>query len=297
MKIETGRPTNDGAEKWLGERIGVLDQFGYVMLVDYMGSDQEIERAARVSYKEGTKTVTGTGGLIRTLMRDQHTSPFEMVEFKFQAKMPIFVARQWVRHRTASLNEVSGRYSVLPDEFYIPSREVIGEQSMVNRQGRGETIEIGLAEKVRRLLTDDSVNSHSHYREMIDDNVAREIARMGLSLNHYTEWVWKIDLHNLLHFLKLRMDVHAQLEIREYANAMAKVVADAVPLTWKAFEDYELSAMRLSKLEVEAIASTVVALGNVDKGALAAAAGLAGISSKTELAELERKMKKLGLLR
>ncbi len=249
----TLRPMSGGAEQWLYRPIQCLDH-GFVYLVDYMGNDDAIVQAARVSYGRGTKRVTEDRGLIRYLRRHSHTTPSEMVEFKFHCKMPIFVARQWIRHRTASVNEYSGRYSEMSNEFYIPERSALGKQAKGNRQGRGESLTSEQQERVLALLKEDYARSHDHYREFIDGmDLARELARIGLSVANYTEWYWKIDLHNLLHFLRLRMDSHAQYEIHVFANAMATIVKDAVPISFEAFEDYQLHSMQFSRLETEFI--------------------------------------------
>lgn len=265
LSAPTLRPISEGGEKWLGEVIPVLDH-GFVYLVDYMGNDQSVEQAARVSYGMGTRKVSETRGLIRYLLRNRHTTPFEMVELKFHAKMPIFVARQWVRHRTASINEYSARYSILEKEFYVPSPEVIGAQSISNRQGRGEVLNVSQAEEVRRLINQEAERAYGSYELLLNDDgsgspvdtskdmLARELARMNLTLNFYTQWYWKVNLHNMLHFLSLRMDPHAQYEIKVYADAMARIVKDVAPLTWGAFEDYSINSMSLSGPEVEAMA-------------------------------------------
>ena len=235
-KYETGRLTVPEAEEILGKEFPVLNH-GFVRLVDYMGGDDSIVQAARVSYGRGTKKVSEDSGLIRYLMRHRHTTPFEMVELKFHAKMPIFVARQWIRHRTANVNEYSARYSILDKEFYVPEPEVIATQSKTNRQGREEVFSPKQAEEVRMVLIEDAKVVYEHYTNMLNEDpknpgqpidkmkgmLARELARMNLSLNFYTQWYWKIDLHNLFHFLGLRMDPHAQWEIRQYANEMAKI--------------------------------------------------------------------------
>jgi len=258
----TRRAVNPGAEKWLGKPIELLDH-GFVYLVDYMGGDAAIEQAARVSYGAGTRKVSETTGLLRYLMREEHTSPFEMVEFKFHAKMPIFVARQWVRHRTASINEYSARYSVLKNEFYIPEPDVICLQSADNKQGRGEKIGDDYAEEIRVKLSDFYGGARDLYDLLLKGDgqnkpgIAREIARISMPVASYTEWYWKIDLHNLFHFLKLRMDPHAQFEIREYANAMSKITADSVPIAWKAFEDYQLSSTKLTGPETNVVKSLI----------------------------------------
>src|SRR3989338_5262569 len=228
---------------------------GFVRLVEVMGNDASIVQAARVSYGKGTKKSQVDRALIFYLMRHMHTTPFEMVEFKFHCKMPIFVARQWVRHRTANINEYSGRYSIMSNEFYLPDSSVISKQAEGNRQGRGEELSSEKKKRVLELLQQDYERTYEHYREFVgeDFDLARELARIGLSLANYTEWYWKIDLHNLMHFLTLRMDSHAQYEIQVFANAMAQVVKDAVPICYSAFEDYQLNAMRLSGPEKELI--------------------------------------------
>ncbi len=305
----TKRPVNAGAEKWLGEVIPVLDH-GFVYLVDYLGGDADIARAARVSYGEGTRSVSEDRTLIRYLMRHNHTSPFEMVELKFHAKMPIFVARQWIRHRTASVNEYSARYSVLPDEFYVPEAEMMGNQSKSNRQGREEAMDPVQAEKIRQLLINDAFNAYRDYRFMLNDNgegkpidpqrdmLSRELARMNLSLNFYTQWYWKIDLHNLLHFLELRMAPQAQNEIRVYAEAMAKVVADVVPLTWEAFQDYRFGAINFSGLEKKVIGSLVEESESRWNGqSVSEACERAGLTNKREKNDFFEKLKELGFLR
>lgn len=305
--VETGRIVNSGGEKWLGKEIKVLDH-GFVYLVDYMGGDESIVQAARVSYGRGNRRVSEDRALIRNLMRNDHTSPFEMVETEWHAKMPIFVARQWVRHRTASLNEISGRYSILDDDVYIPEAEVIAAQSKSNKQGRGKTFDAEQAEEVRELLKADAHMAYTHYEYLLNDDgtekpvdpdrdmLARELARLGLSLNFYTQWYWKMDLHNLLHFLDLRMDSHAQWEIRQYANAMATVVKDLVPQTWEAFVDYRLEAVRLSGKETLAIAALMRGAGvKLTSEQLAEMAGSQGWG-KTEKTEFEAKARRLGIL-
>jgi len=238
------------ADALLDKEFKVLDQ-GFIRLVDYMGTDESIVQAARVSYGQGTKKVSEDRGLIRYLMKNQHTSPFEMVELKFHVKLPIFVARQWIRHRTASVNEYSGRYSVMPDEFYIPKPEDVSLQAVDNKQGRSsEEIPKELREKFLQYLKDTSENSFASYNEFIKTGLAREIARISLPLSIYTEWYWKIDLHNLFHFLRLRLDNHAQREIREYAKVMAYMVRTVCPLAYEAFVDYRLEAVSFSKQEL-----------------------------------------------
>lgn len=248
--IGTLRPISEGAEKWLHRPIKCLDH-GFVSLVDYMGNDDSIVQSARVSYGRGTKRALEDRGLIRYLRRHAHTTPSEMVEFRFHCKMPIFVARQWVRHRTANINEYSGRYSEMVDEFYVPEPTVLMKQSVSNRQGRGEALTPAEQKKVLKLLKEDYKNQYSHYKEFLDIGLARELARIGLSVANYTQWYWKIDLHNLMHFLRLRMDNHAQYEIRVFADAMARIIKDAVPLSFEAFEDYQLNSTQLTRLEIE----------------------------------------------
>lgn len=231
--------------------IRVLDK-GFVRLVDVMGDDASVVQAARVSYGQGTKSISQDEGLIRYLMRHKHTTPFEMVEFKFHCRMPIFVARQWIRHRTASVNEVSGRYSEMPDWFYVPSQDLCTTQSAQNKQGgTGEQIDGACAAAESFRSTQSEI--YEQYQQYISVNMRRELARINLPLSMYTEWYWKIDLHNLLHFLALRLDDHAQYEIRVFAEAMAEIVKQYVPLTWKAFADYRLGGMALSGQEVELI--------------------------------------------
>ncbi len=244
---------NERAEAVLNKEFKVLDH-GFVRLVDYMGGDAAIVQAARVSYGEGTKKVSEDRALIRYLFRHRHTSPFEMVEFKFHVKLPIFIARQWIRHRTANVNEYSGRYSVMKSEFYVPEPEHIRYQSTVNKQGRAEEeIPSALKEKFLSYLRESQREVYAHYEEFISEGVARELARIALPLSLYTEWYWKIDLHNLFHFLRLRLDSHAQLEIRQYARVMADIVKEVCPLAFEAFTDYSLHAYTFSGLELKAL--------------------------------------------
>jgi len=246
---QSQRPSLPQLDTILGKQFKCLDK-GFVRLIDYMGSDAAIVQAARVSYGAGTKQVRQDRGLIRYLLRHQHTSPFEMVEFKFHCKMPIFVARQWIRHRTASVNEYSLRYSRALEEFYLPEPEMIRKQSASNRQGRDEeTISPELQAKVLQILKSHNQQAWQDYEEMQQLEIARELARIHLPVSLYTEWYWKINLHNLLHFLKLRLDPTAQYEIRVYAEKIADIVKRAVPITWEAFEDYVLHAATFSRLE------------------------------------------------
>ena len=228
--------------------IPCLDR-GFIRLVDSMGSDDAIVQAARVSYGKGTRKVSQDRGLIRYLMRHRHTTPFEMVEFKFHAKMPIFVARQWVRHRTANINEYSLRYSEARDEFYIPDEEHILFQSKLNKQGRSGEVPADLKKKVQDYFRDISDKSYTIDAELNDAGIARELARAVLPVNLYTEWYWKNDLHNILHFLSLRLDPHAQYEIRIYAEAMAEIVKKIAPFAYEAFKDYVVGGMRFSSIE------------------------------------------------
>jgi len=245
---------NPQAEELLDREFKCLN-VGFVRLIDYMGGDESIVQAARVSYGKGTKTVHEDRGLIRYLMRHQHTTPFEMVEFKFHVKLPIFVARQWIRHRTANVNEYSGRYSVMKDEFYIPEHKAIHFQSNRNKQGRSEVdVPPELRQKVLDILLASQRQMYSEYEQMLESEIARELARINLPLSLYTEWYWKIDLHNLFHFLKLRMDAHAQYEIRVYGEAIAEITKKVVPMAWEAFEDYALHAEKFSRLEMQIIA-------------------------------------------
>ncbi len=245
----------------VGREIKVLDR-GFVRLVDFMGSDDAIVEAARVSYGRGTKKRREDRGLIRYLMRHQHTTPFEMVEFKFHVKLPIFVARQWIRHRTANVNEYSGRYSVMEDEFYVPRSGDIKPQSTTNRQGREEgEIDPAVRDAFIAFLNTSNRRLYDEYLKTIDAGVAREIARINLPLSLYTQWYWKIDLHNLFHFLRLRLDPTAQFEIREYALAMAELVKPVVPMAWEAFSDYMLNAAHFSAIELKILFGK---LGDID---------------------------------
>lgn len=226
-------------------------------VIDYMGDDAAICQAARVSYGKGTKSVQNDEGLVRYLMRHWHSTPFEMCEVKLHVKLPVFVARQWIRHRTANVNEYSARYSILDREFYIPAPESLASQSVVNNQGRGAALTGQEAERVLRYLRDDAMRAYDHYEEMISqdgqDGLARELARMNLPANIYTQWYWKVDLHNLLHFLRLRADAHAQYEIRVYADEICKLVADWVPFAYRAFEDYRMGGATLSSTALDCV--------------------------------------------
>ncbi len=252
----TLRATSEGMERHLYRAHPVLDH-GLVRVIDYMGDDAAITQAARVSYGRGTKAVSNDEGLIRYLMRHWHSTPFEMCEVKFHVKLPVFVARQWIRHRTANVNEYSARYSILDREFYIPDPAQLAAQSTVNNQGRGEVLEGAEAARVLDMLRDDAMRSYDHYEAMLSQDgqqgLARELARMNLPANVYTQWYWKVDLHNLFHFLRLRADAHAQYEIRVYAEAMCGIVKDWVPLAYGAFEDYRLGGATLSGKAMEVL--------------------------------------------
>lgn len=249
----TPRPTlravSEGMEAHLYRAHPVLDH-GFIRVIDYMGDDAAIVQAARVSYGAGTKHVQNDEGLIRYLMRHWHSTPFEMCEIKLHVKLPVFVARQWIRHRTANVNEYSARYSILDREFYIPAPEQLAAQSTVNNQGRGEVLQGEEAARVLELLKSDANRAYDHYEAMLSQDgqqgLARELARMNLPANIYTQWYWKVDLHNLFHFLRLRADPHAQYEIRVYAEAIAACVKDWVPLAYAAFEDYRMGGVTLS---------------------------------------------------
>jgi thymidylate synthase (FAD) len=226
-------------------------------VIDYMGDDAAIVQAARVSYGAGTKKARDDAGLIRYLMRHWHSTPFEMCEIKLHVKLPVFVARQWIRHRTANVNEYSARYSILDREFYIPEPDALAAQSTVNNQGRGETLQGAEAARVLEILKGDAARAYDHYEEMLSQEgqqgLARELARMNLPANVYTQWYWKCDLHNLFHFLRLRADSHAQYEIRVYAEAIAQMVRDWVPAAFGAFEDYRMGGVTLSGKGVDVL--------------------------------------------
>jgi len=251
QRFETRRPTIAALEERMFTPIPCLDH-GFVRLIDYMGDDAAIVQAARVSYGKGTKTVRNDRGLIRYLMRNRHNTPLEMCEIKLHVKLPIFVARQWVRHRTANINEISARYSVLDKEFYLPAPENMAKQSVSNRQGRGEILSEAQSAAVLALLRRDAEQGYDTYERLLGEEFgfARELARMNLPVNYYTQWYWKIDLHNLLHFLSLRADSHAQYEIRVYADAIGQLVADWVPFVWEAYQDFRVGGAFLSKQEI-----------------------------------------------
>lgn len=245
----TLRAVSEGMEQHLYRAHPVLDH-GFIRVIDYMGDDSAIVQAARVSYGAGTKHVQNDEGLIRYLMRHWHSTPFEMCELKLHVKLPVFVARQWIRHRTANVNEYSARYSILDREFYIPEPDQLAAQSTVNNQGRGEVLSGEESARVLHMLKSDAAQMYDHYEAMLSQDgqqgLARELARMNLPMNIYTQWYWKVDLHNLFHFLRLRADAHAQYEIRVYAEAIAACVRDWVPLAFAAFEDYRMGGVTLS---------------------------------------------------
>jgi thymidylate synthase (FAD) len=253
----TRRATVPALEEILCEAMPVLDH-GFIRVIDYMGDDGAVVQAARVSYGRGTRRVSEDRGLINYLMRHRHTTPFEMCEIKYHVKLPIFVARQWIRHRTANVNEYSARYSILDNEFYVPAPEHLAAQATVNRQGRGDVLQGAAARHVLDLLREDAERAYAGYVEMLNEDeagaardpswpgLARELARMNLSLNFYTQWYWKTDLHNLMHFLSLRADRHAQHEIRAYADVMLDTLRRWVPLTYAAFLEYRMNAALIS---------------------------------------------------
>ena len=287
----TARSLSPGAEALLGREVRVLD-LGFVQAIDYMGNDNDVVQAARVSYGPSTRKVHDDRGLLRYLMRHRHTTPFEMCEVKLRCKMPIFVARQWIRHRTANVNEMSLRYSEAPDEFYAPALEHVTLQSTTNKQGRDAEAEVPLElrERVRALLRARNDQCYADYQELAGElGIARELARTILPVSLYTQWIWKIDLHNLLHFLDLRLDPHAQVEIRVFAEAIAAFVRAWVPLAWEAFTDYRREALPLTRLEAHALSHM---LRGTDAAAAAEAAGLTG----RELREFEAKLARLRAL-
>jgi thymidylate synthase (FAD) len=264
----TKRVTSPELEKVLYEAIPVLDH-GFVRVIDYMGDDSSIVQSARVSYGKGTKKVSTDEGLIRYLMRHWHSTPFEMCEIKYHVKLPIFIARQWIRHRTANVNEYSARYSILDKEFYIPAKEQLSAQATNNRQGRGDLITGEQADEVLKILKDDAVRTYDNYEKMLNERfdgtiidekksgLARELARMNLTLNSYTQWYWKTDLLNLMNFLFLRGDSHAQYEIRVYAEKMLETVKKWVPITHAAFLDYRVGAAHLSSKGLKIVKSMI----------------------------------------
>jgi thymidylate synthase (FAD) len=264
----TKRVTSPELEKVLYEAIPVLDH-GFIRVIDYMGDDSSIVQSARVSYGKGTKKVSTDEGLIRYLMRHWHSTPFEMCEIKYHVKLPIFIARQWIRHRTANVNEYSARYSILDKEFYIPAKEQLSAQATNNRQGRGDLITGEQADEVLKILKDDAIRTYDNYEKMLNERfdgtiidekksgLARELARMNLTLNSYTQWYWKTDLLNLMNFLFLRGDSHAQYEIRVYAEKMLDTVKKWVPITHAAFLDYRVGAAHLSSKGLKIVKSMI----------------------------------------
>lgn len=261
---ETSRDISPELEKILHKPIKILDH-GFIRVIDYMGNDSSIVQAARVSYGSGTKKVNQDKGLISYLMRHYHNTPFEMCDIKFHIKLPIFIARQWIRHRTASVNEYSARYSILGKDFYMPEPDQMAVQSKTNMQGRGDLLTPEEAKKVSDLLREDSERCYEHYQEMLNEDsegntinennpkFARELARMNLTMNYYTEWYWKINLHNLLNFIRLRADDHAQYEIRVYAKAMLDIVKKWVPFTYEAFDEHRMNGSNVSRKGMEVI--------------------------------------------
>ena len=262
---KTLRITSSSLERILYKQFKVLDS-GFIRVMDYMGDDTAIIQSARVSYGEGTKKVSNDKGLIRYLMKNWHTTPFEMCEIKLHIKLPIFIARQWIRHRTANVNEYSARYSILDKEFYIPKPQHMSSQSTTNKQGRGGNLSKKDTERFLKILKDDAERNYKHYEDMLNENqsgeiknddktgLSRELARINLTLNTYTQWYWKIDLHNLLHFLYLRDDPHAQYEIQAYAEIILnKIVKKWVPYTYNAFKEFQLESYNLSKTAIEII--------------------------------------------
>ena len=262
---KTLRVTSSSLESILYKPFKVLDS-GFIRVIDYMGDDTAIVQSARVSYGEGTKKVSNDKGLIRYLMKNWHTTPFEMCEIKLHIKLPIFIARQWIRHRTANVNEYSARYSILDKEFYIPKPQHMSSQSTTNKQGRGSNLSKKDTERFLKILKDDAERNYKHYEDMLNENqsgeiknddktgLSRELARINLTLNTYTQWYWKIDLHNLLHFLYLRDDPHAQYEIQAYAEIILnKIVKRWVPYTYDAFKEFQLESYNLSRTAIEII--------------------------------------------
>ena len=262
--LKTRRPTVHMLEEILFEPIPVLDH-GFVRVIDYMGDDAAVVQAARVSYGTGTKKISDDAGLINYLLRHRHTTPFEMCEIKYHVKLPIFVARQWIRHRTANVNEYSARYSVLDREFYVPEEDHLAAQSSSNRQGRGNILSGKEAKRVLEILREDAQMTYDHYIEMLNESeegniidvskegLARELARMNLTLSTYTQWYWKTDLHNLLNFLSLRADTHAQYEIRVYADAMMETLRRWCPITFQSFSDHRVEGVTFSGKAIKVV--------------------------------------------
>ena len=264
------------AEAILDREFPVLDK-GFVRLVDYLGGDQRIVQSARVSYGEGTKSYRKDAALIAYLLRNEHTSPFEQVVLTFHTKMPVFVARQWVRHRTARLNEISGRYSILKSEFYVPDVGDVCAQSTDNKQGRSEEpLAPEAAHRVRAALEEEQGHAYGRYESMLEEGVARELARINLPLSVYTEWYWQIDLHNLFHFLKLRMDDHAQREIRAYAETMFEITKKVAPAACGAFEEHRLGAVSFGATELDALATLLPEVDSLDREEIGRRTNLSG---------------------
>ena len=292
------------AEEILDKEFRCLD-FGFVRLVDYMGGDESVVQAARVSYGKGTKRIHEDRGLIRYLMRHQHTTPFEMVELKWHVKLPIFVARQWIRHRTANVNEYSLRYSEALDEFYIPDPKDIKFQSKSRKQSRELGAPQELQQRVLEILKEEAIRQYQDYKEMNNKGIARELARIGLGVNLYTQWYWKNDLYNTFKFLELRMDDHAQEEIRVYAKTMGEIVKKVVPISYEAFEDYSLNSSSVSRLELKVVSEMLkkdrvleeidninTVLESTEKGAIEVM--YCGVNfGKSELREFREKLEKL----
>lgn len=273
----TFRPVAEGMEKHLNVYHPVLDH-GFIAVKDYMGDDVSVLQMARMSYGKGTKSLADDRALLRYLMRHLHTSPFEGCVIKLHVKLPIFVMRQWVRHRTASLNEYSARYSIMPDEFYLPDPAQLAVQSKDNKQGRGDTLTPEQAAEVLRLLREDAVRSFDTYHKLLNADeegkaldedgigIARELARIGLPVSAYTQMYWQTNLHNLMHFLRLRADVHAQFEIRIFAEKILEIMADWVPVTTEAFRDYQLDAARVSRMEIALLRAMLAGKASVADG-------------------------------
>lgn len=262
LEIVNAKENSDMNEQ---NTIRCLDQ-GFVRLIDVMGDDSAVVQAARVSYGKGTKNKRRDKGLIDYLIKHQHNSPFEMVEFKFHCKMPIFVARQWVRHRTANINEISGRYSVMEDTVWTPTKDDLRQQAKINRQGSvEEAIPEPQNSEVLEMFKNDQRMIFDHYKTFLDNGVAREVARTNLPLSTYTEWYWKIDLHNLLHFLELRMESHAQKEIRVYADAMAEFVKKHCPICWESFQEYIIKGVKFSGTEIDIVRNVIRENWLIDK--------------------------------
>jgi thymidylate synthase (FAD) len=281
--VTTSRPTSPAAEEILGRYFPVLDH-GFVSLIDYMGTDDCIERAARVSYGYGTRKQSQTRGLLRYLRRHKHTTPSEMVELKFHCCMPIFIARQWIRHRTANVNEYSGRYSLIPMLFYTPPPEQLQTQSRRNNQGRsGDSVADAVAAEASRRWRADRAQATATYEWLTGEGVARELARIDLPLSTYTQWYWKIDLHNLLHFLTLRVDPHAQWEIQEFGRVMAGMLARVAPLSYEAWIDYDVCGTHLSRMELDVLRALVAPHAPTGAGAPAGLRATGGALDRAAL--------------